>query len=234
MNSYAAIGLPIRTHTDFTDYLAHLVDDGEIRLALLGMYIRWHTHHGAELWAQIADNGEILNVEPFFAGRGRLNLELLQRYDEDEALAMAGVFEGRIDQSTPSLRFDCPMYALNDDLILPSQQVVQATLFAHMITLFPDLDALLTTPWSATFPSLAHPHDIAINPRSSALVMLTGTILQAALLNNPIGNASFWWILVQTHGGTVDIVCEPYLIEGSPLNGGVIQCLGQLSGAIIR
>jgi hypothetical protein len=63
--------------------------------------------------------------------------------------------------------------------------------------------------------------------------MFAGEIKEFELKTNALTNAEFYWFLVETLGGEIDVVSDPKWIEKEPQIGGIVSGQFWLSGKII-
>ncbi len=67
-------------------------------------------------------------------------------------------------------------------------------------------------------------------PESHALI--TGHVLEASEQRNAVTGAPFWWALVDTEGGTYDVVIDPELLSAPVRAGNVLSGWFWLSGRL--
>ncbi len=186
------------------------------------------------------DTLAIVGVTPFFAGAGRVPIRAvaIKRRPEDNA------FEGAIfaevepgesphDCTTVAL-FDVVDFACLANRVAPFKADAQVTAFAHDIAVFPD---------AATFEAAQEGQEVRFAPKSffaSGLFMpsddasdqpvfhdpdqpgfnapsrafLSGQVLRSEIRTNPVTGQSFCWALVETLGGTVDVVALESQMDG--------------------
>lgn len=196
------------------------------------------------------DTVAIVGVTPFFAGSGRLPIRAvaIKRRPEDNA------FEGAIfaqiepgeeqhDFTTVAL-FDVVDFACLANRIPPFTADAQITAFAHDIAAFTDAAAFeaaqtdqdvrfapksffasgLFTPTDGDSdqPVFHDPEQPGFNAPSRAF--LAGEVKRSEIRTNPVTGQEFCWALVETLGGSVDVVALQAQIEGheGALNPGMI------------
>lgn len=182
----------------------------------------------------------IVGVTPFFAGAGRLPIRAIaiKRRPEDNA------FEGAIfaevepgeephDCTTVAL-FDVVDFACLSNRVTPFIATAQVTAFAHDIAVFSDAKAFETaqaeqevrfSPKSFFASGLFMPasgdsdqpvfHD-PDEPGFSApsRAFLSGEVVRSEIRTNPVTGQDFCWALVETLGGSMDVVALQSQIEG--------------------
>ncbi|HLM61704.1 MAG TPA: hypothetical protein VK308_12935, partial [Pyrinomonadaceae bacterium] len=63
--------------------------------------------------------------------------------------------------------------------------------------------------------------------------MLTGEIKEFELKTNTLSGEKFYWLLVETFGGEIDVVADVKLIPNEPQTGGIVSGHFWLTGRII-
>lgn len=66
-----------------------------------------------------------------------------------------------------------------------------------------------------------------------ATACFSGLIREAEVRTNELSNKSFHWLLVETLGGSYDVVIDPELLTGEPCVGGVISGAFWLTGRLL-
>jgi len=192
----------------------------------------------------------IVGVTPFFAGEGRVPIRAvaIKRRPEDNA------FEGAIfaeiepgedlhDCTTVAL-FDVVDFACLANRVPPFTAEAQVTAFAHDIAAFTDAAAFekaqaeqevrfapksffasglfMPTGGESDQPVFHDPDEPGFNAPSRAF--LSGEVKRSEIRTNPVTAQQFCWALVDTLGGSVDVVALQSQIEGhdGALNPGMI------------
>jgi len=177
------------------------------------------------------DTLAIVGVTPFFAGAGRVPIRAvaIKRRPEDNA------FEGAIfaevepgeelhDCTTVAL-FDVVDFACLANRVAPFKAEAQVTAFAHDIAVFRDAQSFETAQEnqevrfaSKSFfasglfmpsgesdqPVFHDPDQPGFNAPSRAFIC--GEVHRSEIRTNPVTQQSFCWALIETLGGTVDVV----------------------------
>lgn len=186
------------------------------------------------------DTLAIVGVTPFFAGAGRIPIRAvaIKRRPADNA------FEGAIfaevepgdelhDCTTVAL-FDVVDFACLATRVTPFNAEAQVTAFAHDIAVFADAEAFEAAQdgqevrfGSKSFfasglfmpaedgddqPVFHDPDQPGFNAPSRAF--LSGEVIRSEIRTNPVTGQEFCWALVETLGGTVDVVALQSQIEG--------------------
>ena len=181
----------------------------------------------------------IVGVTPFFAGAGRVPIRAvaIKRRPEDNA------FEGAIfaEVEPGEEQHDCTTVALFDvvdfaclaNRVAPFRAEAQVTAFANDIAVFADAARFevaqagqevrfapksffasgLFTPTGETDEPVFHdPDKPGFNAPSRAFIC--GEVLRSEVRTNPVTEQSFCWALIETLGGTMDVVALESQFEG--------------------
>jgi hypothetical protein len=244
---FSSIGLPLRSEADLdalterTGPLAEPVDTDR------GTYFRWTDPSGAEMWIQVGTGNELLGVSPHFVGKSVVRVRVTARADADSPSPLDGRFHGWADPPAAEtggadgaypFLFDAPDAARYDALELPAVVTVQVAAFAHEVETFASLDAYNAAQTGAVkfasqsfIPSgLFDPSGEAGPARAEAI--FTGHVIEAERRTNRLTGAEFVWCLVDSLGGSFDVVIDPELVPDVPTVGGVVQGSFWLSGRI--
>ena len=150
-------------------------------------------------------------------------------------------------QSKPRMRlddtfgaFDCPDAATHDALTLPSTLTAQIAAFAQQLTVYESqttYDAVQAEhglPFASRsfIPSgLVSPSGEPVTPPESH-ALIAGEVIEAAERRNAVTDRPFWWALLDTVGGTFDVVIDPVLLSKPVHRGNVIAGWFWLSGRL--
>lgn len=217
-----------------------------------GTYYHWRDGSGAELWLQVNAANEFVGVAPHFAGRSRVIVRLVRRVRPADAGPFDGGFYAWADPAAETdvdpdpdgglypFVFDSPEFARLAPLDLPVSVPMQVAAFAHEVEAYDtEADFLATQPAGmpmaaeAFVPSgLFHPDgaDVAL---PEARAVLSGRVLSAERLTNTFTGRPFLTALVQSLGGTYDVVIDVALLDRAPQVGGVLSGSFWLSGRVV-
>jgi len=182
----------------------------------------------------------VVGVTPFFAGAGRLPIRTvaIKRRPEDNAFEgaiFAEVEPGEeLHECTTVALFDVVDFACLANRVPPFNADAQVTAFAHDIAVFPDAETFETAQAdqevrfapksffaSGLFmpaegegeqPVFHDPDEPGFNAPSRAF--LSGEVIRSEIRTNPVTGQNFCWALVETLGGTVDVVALGAQIDG--------------------
>ncbi len=247
-----SIGFEAESEEEFVELAARADEEGALVQAGRGAYLHWRLACGAELWAQISLEQELVGMSPHLAGAGRLPAVLSRRLAREGDTPLDGAFhawavppEARADSQDGlyPFAFDCPDAARELGRELPARVDLQLALFAHELEVYPDLAAFDARPDAEVrlasrafipvglFREEGAGADEAEEPESTAL--LAGHVLEVEERTNEESGRTFVWALLETLGGTVDLVVDPELLPAPPAVGGVLVATGWLSGRLL-
>lgn len=247
-SNFSTIGLPIASQEDLSALADRIGPLAERLAAPGGAYFRWSDPSGAEIWLQVSANNELIGMNPHYAGQSAVRVGLTARLASAGPSELDGSFHGWADPAGDApdtgcypFVFDAPDYRLHEELSLPARKDVQIAAFAHEITAFETVAAYeasqtgdLKYASQSFIPSglFTPAGDSTVPPQARAI--FTGHVLVAEEKINVLTGRAFYWALVETLGGTYDLVIDSSLLPGAPAVGGVISGSFWLSGVIAR
>jgi hypothetical protein len=250
-NRFTTIGFPILTKHDLREYAQLTVDNGEPFEAESGRYVRWSMHSRAELWARTDRQSTASGLYPHFAGDAVVRGGLTERIARPNIGPLDGAFYfwTNAHHSDPEdgdypLVFDAPDYELYRAVEWPRVVDVQLAAFAHDLEAFPNDEAFRTretllaseafVPMGLFGHERGQEGELVLAEQPQAYAWFTGHVLQTSLLTNSVTGADFHQAMVQTSGGCqVDVVADPVVLDGTLVEGGVIEGLFWLSGRLL-
>lgn len=244
----STIGFDLHTHEDFVALANRVASDAETIVCANGQYRRWAGGHGEELWLQIDRESALIGMNPHFSGKASLRIGVQSRVHRDDDTSLDGAFYGwadpqdaSVDSGVCPLVFDTPDAAVHDKLQLPSILTVQIAAFAHEIAIYASLEEYDASPEGRDFklasksfiPSGLFSPDGTSSDPPHAHAILTGHIVESASKTNMLTGGAFHWALVETLGGSYDVVVDPRLSPLLPQPGGVLSGSFWLSGRVL-
>jgi hypothetical protein len=234
---FSSIGFPIRDQSEFAALPDRVGPEAVPIESKHGIYWKWSSECGAELWLQANTDNEVIGIAPCFSGVSRIRVRLTARVSRPNDTAMEGAFHGWADpddDKSESGAYPFVFDAIDADqygaLTLPSVVEARVAAFAHEVTVYPSIDAYNATQTgeikfaSQSFiPSgLFSPGGDATSPPES-MAIFTGHVVAAEVKTNRLTGAKYYWAHVQTLGGSFDVVIDPELSEAQPVIGGVLS-----------
>ena len=246
-SNFSTIGMPVASAEEMNAMAAHIGPLAEPLTAPGGTYFRWSDPSGAEMWLQVNADNELIGINPHYAGQSAVRVGLTARLPSAGPSELDGAFHGWAaptgdapDTGCYPFVFDAPDYRLHEELALPSHRMVQVAAFAQDVAAFKTIAAYEASQagdvklGSRSFiPSgLFKPTGESIVP-PEALAILAGHVLAVDQKVNGLTGCAFYWALVETYGGTYDVLIDLRLLTSPPVVGGVISGSFWLSGRII-
>jgi hypothetical protein len=246
-SQFSAIGFDVTSGEDLAALASHVSDQAETIDAPGGQYLKWSPPSGEQLWLQVKRSGDAMGMNPHFAGKSSVRVALETRIVRTAHTPLDGTFLGWAnppDESTLAgdypMAFDCPDAAIHAGLALPAVVVAQIAAFAQQLSVYESVPAYdvaqaaqgMSFPSKSFIPSgLISPGGEPIDPPESH-ALLAGHVLEAEERRNAVTGHPFWWALVETVGGTYDVVIDPSLLTAIPRAGNVLSGWFWLSGRL--
>ena len=107
--------------------------------------------------------------------------------------------------------------------------------FAHQLSCLNDADAYFVSQQAdfkfaeQSFVSVGL-FEAPFGEGAPATAMMSGRVLDVAERRGPTGEGSLLWLLVDALPGRVDVVCDPRVLTGTPVRGGLVSGFFWLSG----
>ncbi|WP_044639779.1 hypothetical protein [Risungbinella massiliensis] len=245
MSRFSCLGFQIETEEDVTRLIQAVFKNGTTVENEYSQYAFWKQNSGAAMFVPFDQEG-VLDCHPHFIGKGHMSIQLddVVEYPqislERKIVAWSCPEEGSEDQQgLYKLCFDLPEYGPTIQYPdTPRETTVQLAAFAEECTCFASENEILEN--QAAELKLASEAFIPIglfveeggDPSPHAL--FTGRVLEVAESLNSWTDEPFYHLLVQTIGGTIDVVIAPSLLTGTPIVGGYVQVTCWLSGLLLE
>jgi hypothetical protein len=212
-----------------------------------GQYLKWAPASGEQLWLQVKHSGDAMGMNPHFEGKSSVRIAVEARVARDAHTPLDGTFLAWANPTDAAATggdypfvFDCPDAATHEALALPVKVTAQIAAFAQQITVYESRQAYDAGQaaqgqsfGSRSFiPSgLVSPSGEPVTPPESH-ALIAGEVLEAAERHNSVTGDPFWWALVDTIGGTFDVVIDPELLDAPVRAGNVVAGWFWLSGRL--
>ncbi|MEJ7654461.1 MAG: hypothetical protein WKH64_14590 [Chloroflexia bacterium] len=244
----SSIGFRVRTDEDFSDIAVLAATSGELIESSGGAYVRWGPGAGVELWAQVAADHRIVGPT-----RTTEAIPLCEsdssRGSSVETTTTAASTLGHSQTLTATTRTmrstrsssTRPTTVCTTRSSSPRKSVSNLPRSPTKAEAYPDEDAYgahngRSTTGLGSRPSRSYPPGCSSRAGETshpeAFAILSGTVMQAVMLVNPVAGVSFHWAKVRTLGGEVDLVADPEVLVGELTEGGVVSGVFWLSGRI--
>ncbi|MGE0448881.1 MAG: hypothetical protein AB7Q29_04790 [Vicinamibacterales bacterium] len=248
-SQFSSIGFRVTTGEDLAALASSVADRADTIDAEGGQYLKWAPPSGEQLWLQVKRSGDAMGMNPHFEGQAVMRATLEARVTRETHTPLDGTFlawaNPPADGSTPGdypFAFDCPDAGTLDALALPATVDLQLSAFAQQFTIHESEAAYLAeqaaqgTPFGSRsfIPSgLISPSGEPIAPPESH-ALIAGHVLDAAERVNSVSGLPYWWALLDSVGGTFDVVIDPALVTAPLRAGHVLAGWFWLSGRVRR
>ncbi|HXG87366.1 MAG TPA: hypothetical protein VNJ02_03440 [Vicinamibacterales bacterium] len=246
-SQFSAIGFDVKSGEDLAALATQVADDTDKIKTPAGMYMKWAPASGEQLWLQVKPSGDAMGMNPHFAGQSRVRVALESRVRRDTHTPLDATFlcwanppAGATTGGEYPFAFDCPDAATYGELAFPSLATVQVAAFAQQISVYPsehDYDAAQRAQ-GQSFASRSFIPSGLISPGGEPVTppephaLFVGHVVNAGIRRNSITGTPFWWALVDTLGGTYDVVIDPTLLTGPIVLGNIVSGWFWLSGQL--
>jgi hypothetical protein len=247
-SQFSSIGFSVSSGEDLAALASEVADKAERIATARGEYLKWAPPSGEQLWLQITRGGDAMGMNAHFAGKSSIRLGVEARVARPSHTPLDGTFlawanppAGAATGGDYPFAFDCPDAATHLELALPAVVTAQVAAFAQQVSLYESARAYESESAAAGshvasrsfIPSglISPAGEPVIPPESHALI--AGHVLEAATRVNVISGAQYWWALVDTLGGTFDVVIDPDLLTNEPRAGNVVSGWFWLSGRLL-
>lgn len=247
MSNLSDIGFPVRGEADVNEMIQSVLPFVRTIPCRLGIYYKFADDSGAEIYLQANLQQELIGFNPHFDGKSRRSVGLTKIIERDSS-ELDGGFQGWAnpsDKNDPetgeySFVFDAPDFLTVGQIDFPQTLEIQLTAFAsndfkiyESENDYYESQAEGAKMASKSFiPSgMFLPDELAtpVEP-PRPIGIFAGEIKEFELKTNRLSGEKFYWFLVETLGGEVDIVADPKLITTEPKTGGIVSGQFWLSG----
>jgi hypothetical protein len=243
MSNLSDIGFPVQSEQDVNVLITETIKRVESIECRQGFYLRFADASGAEIYLQGNIEQELIGFNPHFDGKSRRKVALTRVIERDSSIldggfhAWANPNENETDSGDYPFVFDVPDFRMIENFQLPHVCEIQLTAFASSEKNY--FDAQDSEPKFASksfIPSglfLPNENATATEP-PRPIGIFAGEIKEFELKTNELSNEKFYWFLVDTLGGEVDVVADVKLISSEPQIGSIVSGQFWLSGKIIQ
>lgn len=250
MSNLSDIGFPTNGEQDVNEMIMHVLELTDTIRCARGFYLKFADASGAEIWLQGNFDQELIGFNPHFAGKSKRRVGLTKVIERDSSEldggfhAWANPRNDEIDSGDYPFVFDVPDFRTIEQINFPHVCEIQLTAFAsNDFVIFADekeYDASQSNELKYSSKSFVSVGLFAFDAETEQvdlsvvrpIAMLTGEIKEYELKTNVLSGEKFYWFLVDTFGGTVDVVADAKLIRSEPQIGGVVSGQFWLSGRI--
>jgi len=242
-SQFSTIGFSITSGEDLAAIASQVADKADRISTPPGEYLKWAPPSGEQLWLQISPEGDAMGMSAHFAGKSAVRVAVEARVARPAHTPLDGTFlawanppAGDAVGGDYPFAFDCPDAATHIDLALPVTVTAQVAAFAQQVSIFDSAAAFTSSqgsPSRSFIPSgLVSPSGEPVSPPESH-ALIAGHVLEADTRVNAVSGTAYWWALVDSLGGTFDVVIDPDLLPEPPKPGQVLSGWFWLSGRLI-
>lgn len=245
---FSDIGFNVTSDDELRDLAFQAYEEGELFPSENGAYVQWSPGQGVELWTRMDRNGDVIGINPHFAGTTSTWVGITERIQPPETPTLDGSFYAWANPSEEDpgtgdfpFVFDVPDYRLYDAVNLPRSLDVQLGAFALELNAYESDEAYDAAqgdeikfasesfiPCGLFTPG---PGEVKV---PEAYVMFSGHVLHTETRANPVTGNDFRWVKVQTLLGEIDVVSDPTIVIGELVVGGVVNGSFWLSGRLLN
>ncbi|MGI8641267.1 MAG: hypothetical protein ACR2MG_15130 [Pyrinomonadaceae bacterium] len=248
MSNLSDIGFPVQNEQDVNVLITETIKYVESIRCPHGFYLRFSDASGAEIYLQGNVEQELVGFNPHFNGKSRRKVSLMKAI-ERVASELDGGFQAwanpgdEAESGKYEFVFDVPDFRTIGEIEFPKISEIQLTAFAsndfkvfnNEVEFYYVQDAETQMSVNSFFASgmfLTRDNTEPIeSPRPISI--LSGEIKEFELKTNELSGENFYWFLVETSGGEVDVVADVKLVPNEPKIGGIVSGQFWLSGKLI-
>ncbi len=251
MSNLSDIGFPVQSEQDVNVLITETIKYVESIKCPHGFYLQFADPSGAEIYLQGNNEQELIGFNPHYAGVSRRTVGLMKAIERDSSQLDGGFYawanpskeNGEISGEYPFV-FDVPEFRLSDEIALPQICDIQLTAFAsNDFEMFDDENAFnesqegeLKYAAQSFVPVGLLAFDETNGETDLSIVRpvgkFAGEIKEYELKTNELSNENFYWFLIETLGGEIDVVADAKLIKEEPKIGGIVSGQFWLSGKL--
>jgi hypothetical protein len=247
-SQFSAIGFSVRSGEDLAALASRVAGEAERISTPPGDYLKWAPPSGEQLWLQITRDGDAMGMSAHFAGKSSIQLAVEARVARASHTPLDGTFlawanppAGAVTGGDYPFAFDCPDAATHLELPLPVTVTAQVAAFAQQVSLYEsageyalsrDAEGVSNASRSFIPSGLISPDGEPLYPPEPH-ALIAGHVLEAAIRVNVVSGMPYSWALVDTVGGTFDVVIDPALLPRAPRAGNVLAGWFWLSGRLL-
>jgi hypothetical protein len=238
---FSDIGFQMQGPDELVRLATLAVKSGEHRLAPHGEYIVWSPGDGIEVWVQILNAINVVDINPHFSGSGRMTVGVTEMLPDPEnplqggITGWAGATVGVPGTGAYPLTAHLPDFDLHRlTLLQPAVVTLQIAAFAQEAVVYPHDQAYFAAqrgefklaaesffPLNGALNLLAAPDPLAGVPVERAL--MCGHLERVELRKNPVTGQHFYYLTTRVLDGLFDVVADQQFFPQPPRPGGVLQ-----------
>ena len=242
MSNLSDIGFPTSSNEQLNGYIERWLANVTEIPCRKGHYLKFADESGAEIYLQMDFGGEFTGLNPYFNGKSRRKVFLTNMIERDSS-PMDGGFHAwangeKEGEGDYPFVFDVPDIFVGK-IDLPTVSEIQLNAFAtNDLAMFENEQAFLDSQTeevklasNSFIPIGLFRQNEGVPPQAHG--QFAGTIKEFELRTNQFSGANFYWFLVETLGGEIDVVSDPNYIKNEPRIGSIIHGSFWLTGKIL-
>ena len=245
-SQFSAIGFSVSSGEDLAALASRVADRAETVNAQAGQYLKWSPPSGEQLWLQVKYSGDAMGMNPHFEGKSSVRVAIEARVARQTHTPLDGTFLAWANPPAEGVggdypfAFDCPDAAIHETIELPVTTVAQLAAFAQQLSVYESTAAYDAAAAAQGLPfgsrsfipsGLISPGGEPVTPPEPH-ALIAGHVVEAAERRNAVTGDPFWWALLETVGGTFDVVIDPSILSAPVRPGNVLSGWFWLSGRL--
>lgn len=253
MSNLSNIGFGIQNRNDLNEIIHKAVGLGHITKAVPdeGICVVYTDKSGAELWLTLNEDSELTGFNPHFKGQSKRTVCLTAAIYPPKSPTNEVFYHAWADpaeENKPETGVypfvfnaaDFNTNAVINQLQLPQNVQIQLAALAQQLNYYAtkqdfdssqDAEILLDSRLFIPTGLFVGKDTETTSPQP--LGMIIGVVKEWQKLQNDLTKQWFYWLLLDTYGGTVDVLADTTLLPNDPQIDSIIQAQCWLSGQII-
>ena len=252
MSNLSDIGFPTPDEQAINEMIMHVLEVAKPVKSARGFYLVYTDSSGAEIYLQGNFDQELIGFNPHYAGTSRRRVGLTRLIERDSSELDGGFHawanpseeNGEMAGEYPFV-FDVPDFRVVEIAEFPQTVEIQLTAFASNDFKIFDSEEDYQAAQESDLPYASKmfvpvglfAFDEADGSIDLSVVRpvgkLAGEIKEFELRTNELSGEKFYWFLLDTYGGDVDVVVDPKYVAEEPKTGGIVSGTFWLSGRVV-
>lgn len=251
MSNLSDIGFPTPDEQAVNEMIMHVIEVSKPIETSRGFYLVYTDLSGAQIYLQGNFNQELIGFNPHFAGKSRRTVALTQAVERDSS-ELDGGFHAWANPSEDSTEagdypfvFDVPDFRTVEIAEFPRVAEIQLTAFAsNDFKVYggeEDYQNAQESDLKYASKMFVPSGLLAFDEKDGSIDLnlvrpvgkFAGEIREFELRTNELSGEKFYWLLVDTLGGEVDVVVDPKYVPDEPKTGGIVSGQFWLSGRMV-
>lgn len=243
VNHFRSIGIHVESIEDMIEIYTLAMQNSTQYKTDIGYVLQWTSSDGPELWLHLNKQRVVLGGDPAFHGESSIKASATRLFCRpNDTKYEGGVFvwvnpkEDNLNEGEFPITFDLVDKVAYGNLVLPFLSEISVSAFADSLKIFESEEMYMKAMENEKL-KLAPESNIHLGlfqnketPDSN--IMMSGKIIKHKQMVNPLTNNPYYWILLKSLGGTVDVVADPDFIHAPLEVGGIISGTFWLAGRI--